>query len=234
MENFEYVDIFATKGIEYIIAVIFLVILIFFWRYLNKDSAVRVAARSGTGTVVSLVDWFNLADNYYYHQGHSWLSREQEGRVRVGIDDFAQKLLGPPQKVELPQIGSQVKQGETGMQIKIDGKYVDFLSPVDGKVLAVNRAVIQSPHLINKDPYNSGWLFEVKADKLASNLKNLLQGNVAKVWIQETVNRLSSTITGNRGVVLQDGGTIRSGFVKELAPDTWEQLVKDFFLTGEL
>jgi len=234
MEDFKYVDIFATKGIEYIIAVVFLIILIFFWRYLNRTSVSLAGARSGAGTVVSLVDWFHLADDYYYHQGHSWLSREQEGTVRVGIDDFAQKLLGTPQKLKLPQIGSQVRQGAKGMQIEIDGKSVDFLSPVDGKVVAVNEAVIQSPELINKDPYDSGWLFEVEAEKLKSNLKNLLRDNVAKAWIEETVNKLSTSITGNYGVVLQDGGTIRSGFVKELAPDTWEKVAKDFFLTDDL
>jgi glycine cleavage system H lipoate-binding protein len=233
MEGIKYVDIFATKGIEYIVAIIFLVMLIFFWRWLNKPVAGALASKNKSETRLSLVDWFRMADNYYYHQGHSWVRRENDNTVLIGIDDFAQKLLGKPSNLNLPSVGSKLQQGETGLQLNVDGKSVDFLSPVDGEVVAVNDMAIKSPGIINQDPYKSGWLLKIKSDKLNTNLKNLLSGEVARAWIQDTVNKLSMRISNNYGVVLQDGGTITNGFVKELAPDNWQEVVKEYFLTDE-
>ena len=116
----------------------------------------------------------------------------------------------------------------------IDGKNIDFLSPVDGDVVALNVKVIQSPEMINQDPYDKGWLIKVKSERFGANIKNLISGNVARAWIEDTVNKLSTSISGNYGVVLQDGGTITNGFVKELAPDNWEKVAGEFFLTNDV
>ena len=119
------------------------------------------------------------------------------------------------------------------MQVQIEGKNIEFLSPVDGEVIALNQGLIQQPDLINQDPYEKGWFMEVKSDTLRANLKNLLRGTVAKAWIEETVDKLSAGITGNYGTILQDGGTITIGFVKELEPDNWDKVAREFFLTDE-
>ena len=234
MEGFKYVDIFASKGIEYIVAIIFLLMLIWFWRWLNRPSVAEGVTNNPPANRVSLVDWFRLADDYYYHQGHSWLKPEKQDLVNVGIDDFAQKLIGQRMKLNLPKIGTKIHQGDKSIQIEIDGKRIDFLSPVDGEVIALNERAINSPEIINQDPYDKGWLMKVKSDKIKANIKNLLTGNIARAWIEDTVNKLSRSISGNYGVVLQDGGTITNGFVKELAPDSWEQVAGEFFLTNDL
>jgi glycine cleavage system H lipoate-binding protein len=232
MESFKYVDIFASKGIEYIVAIAFLIGLIWFWKWLNQPSISEVKCQS-MGDRISLVDWFNLKNEYYYHQGHSWVSPENEDIVSVGIDDFAQKLIGKPTTIYLPSVGTELNQGENALKVEIDGKCIDFLSPVDGKVVFLNEKVIKSPDLINKDPYQQGWLLKVKPNRLVANLKNLLHGNIAKAWVEQTVNRLSGMITRNYGIVMQDGGTITNGFVKELAPDRWDEVAAEFFLTKD-
>jgi glycine cleavage system H protein len=234
MEGFTYVDIFATKGIEYIVAIAFLIMLIWFWKWLNYPAASSVPINQSKSNRITQVDWFRLASNFYYHQGHSWVNPEKNDIVNIGIDDFAQKLIGKPDKLNLPQIGTELKQGEKSLQFEIDGKIIDFLSPVDGHVIAINEKVINSPEIINQDPYEEGWLIKVKSKRLRSNLKNLLSGHIARAWIEDTVNKLSKSITGGHGVVLQDGGTIRNGFVKELAPDHWEQVAAEYFLTKDL
>ncbi len=233
MEGFKYVDIFATKGIEYLVAIAFLVLLIFFWRWLNKPTVAVSSSKGMSQERISLVDWFRLANDYYYHQGHTWLKPEGKGMVRVGIDDFAQKLVGRPAKVDLPAVGTQLQQGEKSVKLNIDGKEVSFLSPVDGEVVEINDAAIASPDIINRAPYENGWLLKVKSNHLNRNLKNLLHGNIAKLWIEDTVDKLSRAVSGNYGVVLQDGGTITNGFVKELAPDNWEEIASEFFMTND-
>lgn len=232
MEGFKYVDIFATKGIEYIVAVVFLIALVMFWRWLNKPSVATADAKGKTTQRVSLVEWFKLADGFSYHQGHSWLHREEDDMALIGLDDFAQKLIGKPTKINLPAVGSKVRQGEKSIQLQIDDKMVNVLSPIDGEIVAVNNEVLKNPEIINQDPYEKGWLMKVRSDNLNSNMKNLLSGNIARAWIEDTVDKLSAKISGQYGVVLQDGGTITNGFVKELAPEGWEKIAGEFFLTN--
>jgi glycine cleavage system H lipoate-binding protein len=118
-------------------------------------------------------------------------AKEKDDIVNVGIDDFAQKLIGKPTKLYLPEKGNKVRQGENVIQVEIDGKFIEFLSPIDGKVVAINEKVLQSPEILNQDPYQQGWLIKVKSNRLGANLKNLLHGKVARAWIEETVNKLS-------------------------------------------
>ena len=118
------------------------------------------------------------------------------------------------------------------MELEIDGKKIDILSPVSGEVIEVNKNHLKTTDLVNQDPYNQGWLFRIKSDNLRSNLNNLLRGNVAKAWIQDTVDKLSNRITNNYGVVMQDGGIITSGFIRELAPENWDEVAADFLLTN--
>jgi len=232
MEGFQYVDIFSTKGIEYIIVLAFLGILIFFWKWLNKPTEKQlIPAMVKEGKSLSLIDWFYLADNYFYHQGHSWVVPENNNFVKIGIDDFAQKFLGKANKINLPKVGDEIVQGEKGFQIEIDSKYIDILSPVDGKVLEINKQIEDSPHLINKDPYKDGWLLKVQAPKFNINKTNLLSGNLAKKWIEDTVDKISRLMTSDYGVVLQDGGIPVTGFAKEISPDNWEILTSEFLLT---
>ena len=89
MEGFHYVDLFATKGVEYILVIGFLVALIVYWRVLNK--AAKRGVQSEARPAGALSRWFNLAKNLYYHPSHSWALPEEDNIVKVGIDDFAVK-----------------------------------------------------------------------------------------------------------------------------------------------
>lgn len=235
MDGFKYVDIFATKGIEYIFIICFLAILVFFWKWLNKPSdKVKAAIHTMKEKSVSLIDWFLLKEDYYFHQGHSWAFPEDKNIVKVGIDDFAQKLLGKPTAVLLPKIGDKIEQGEKGFAMQFDKKNIDLLSPVEGEVIEINQDVINSPDLLNKEPYKNGWLMKVKVPKMRSNFNNLLTGKLAKAWLEDTVEKISNTMTKDVGIVMQDGGVPISGFVKEIAKDNWENIAKEFLLTDEV
>lgn len=139
MEGFKYVDLYATKGAEYLLVIGFLLALVLFWRYLNHPARGARTVGSPPGTLATLNRWFHLVEGLFYHQGHSWAAPETGNVVRVGIDDFAQKLLGKPNAVDLPRCGARLEQGESGWKLQIDSKSIDMLSPVDGEVLAVMR-----------------------------------------------------------------------------------------------
>ena len=92
-----------------------------------------------------------------------------------------------------------------------------------------------TPRLLNDDPYGKGWLFEVRSPRLKSNLKNLLSGGLARSWMERAGAALRGRIAiasgGELGVVLQDGGLPVAGIARELSPDGWEEVARDFLLT---
>jgi glycine cleavage system H protein len=231
MEGFTYVDLFATKGIEYLLVIGFLLVLVPFWRFL------RVPARAGIEVVrramTSVAQWFSLPEGLYYHQGHSWVMPQGAELVKVGVDDFAQKLVGKSNRINLPNVGSRIEQGDVGWKLGIDAKQINMLSPVTGDVVAVNKDIVKNPALINQDPYGKGWLMMVKPNNQRAAVKNLLTGKLATAWMEKTTDTLRERMGGDLGSVYQDGGLPISGIAKALAPDAWDRMASEFLLTQD-
>ena len=227
MEGFRYVDIFATKGIEYIIVMAFLAGFIYFSRYLSHR-APAPAERPRT-----FVDYFRVPDGLLFHQGHAWLKKDGRDVVTVGMDDFAQRFLGRIDEVYLPHMGARLRQGEKSLNLIADSRIIPMLSPVDGEVVAVNDAALRTPGVINEDPYGKGWLFKVKATKLAADARNLLSGNVARTWTMESLNGIRMQNGESLGLVYQDGGAPISGMAKALYGEEWDEEVRKIFMTQE-
>jgi Glycine cleavage system H protein (lipoate-binding) len=229
MEGFTYVDIFATKGIEYILVISGLLFFTFFWRFLSRPAV--AVYREVENVVTAIRDWFHLPEEgIYFHQGHSWAAPEGDNLVRVGIDDFAQKMVGKIDAIKFPKVGSQVTQGEKAWSLLVGSKSIDMLSPVDGKILEINEGLLNSPESISKDPYGQSWLMKVQAPKISANLKNLLSGKLAKKWMEGVRENLLARMNYNLGAVYQDGGVPVDGIARNLDPERWDEIVKEFFL----
>ena len=230
MEGFSYVDIFATKGIEYLLVIGFLLLFIVFWRFLGRPAKAVFEATEKFIPVVN--EWFRLPEEFYYHLGHSWAAPEGKNWVKVGMDDFAQKLVGKISTIEVPGIGSTIHQGDKGWTLEVDSKTIDMLSPVDGKVVAINEKIVNSPENINKYPYVS-WLMKVESPRFSANKKQLLSGALAKKWMEEVRENLLSKMSYNAGLVYQDGGLLVEGMARSLDRDKWDEIVRDFFLISQ-
>jgi len=230
MEGFSYVDIFATKGIEYLLVIGFLLLFVFFWRFLSRPARKVLEAAEKFIPVVN--EWFRLPEEIYYHLGHSWAAPEGKNLVKVGVNDFAQKLVGKINAIQLPGIGSTIHQGEKGWTLEVDSKIIDMLSPVDGKVVAINEKIVHSPEDINKYPYVN-WLMKIESPRFSANKKQLLSGALAAKWMEEVRENLLSRTSYNLGLVYQDGGLLVDGMAKSLNKDKWDEIVKDFFLVSE-
>lgn len=230
MEGFTYVDIFATKGIEYLLVIGFLLVFVFFWKALSTPS--RAAYRYLTENVIPAIsEWFQLPEGIYCHQGHSW-AQPEGNLVRVGMDDFAQKLAGKPEKINLPGVGSQVGQGSRAWRLTFGSTSIDMLSPLNGEVIAINDEVVKKPDLVNQDPYGKGWLMMIKPNNLEADVNNLLSGRFAKAWMGETVESLRDRMGGGLGQVYQDGGVLVDGIAKNLDREKWDEIVKEYFLVS--
>lgn len=229
MESFSYVDIFATKGIEYLIVMAFLAVFIYFSRYLAHRGK---EAATAEGRLPGIIDYFRVPDGYLFHQGHGWLRPEPGSVGIVGMDDFAQKLIGKVDTVELPNVGFRLAQGEPGWSLVSESRRVPMLSPVEGVVIAVNQEVLRSPDLLKQDPYGKGWLFRVRANRINADTKNLLSGKLARAWMRNALENLQPVHMENVGPVLADGGTPIEGIAKALGGEQWDEMAKKHLLTS--
>ncbi len=223
---------YSTKALEYLIAIAFLLLFIPFWRFVNRERFVEaVTAAEAPGWIGPMVEWFRVPERVYFHPGHAWAAVGDGGVVTVGMDDFAQKLIGRLSSVALPAVGARMGQGEKGWSFVSDSKSVDMLSPVDGTVVAVNEELLRSPERLNLDPYGEGWLLKVSAPRLTANLKQLLSGSLARRWMDEVCERLQAMMTPELGRVYQDGGLPVEGMARGLDPAGWDRVARVFFLT---
>ena len=176
-----------------------------------------------------MAGWFHVPAGVHLHPGHTWARLDADGLVTVGMDDLAQKLVGPV-NVHLPAPGARVAQGEAAVDLRDRDGSVPLLSPVDGTVVAVNPAVKASGAPAD-DPYGAGWLFKVKAPRLAANLRQLHAAAPAQRLLDDASDALLRRMEPELGRVLQDGGAPVDGIARALAGDRWEAVARELFLT---
>jgi glycine cleavage system H protein len=139
---------------------------------------------------MAVVKTYDLPDELYHHKEHMWLRREG-GVAVVGLNDFAQKLAGEIQFVELPEEDDEVSAGEVVGTVET-GKWVGKLyAPVTGVVVEANEAVDDDSSLINSDPYGDGWLFKIEMSDDAE-LDDLMHGGAAIAWLEGEVAKHDS------------------------------------------
>ena len=190
----------------------------------------RLQAEALPVHIQSDVGGFELAEDIYYHEGHTWARPEYGGRVRVGLDDFARKLLGRLSRIELPNIGHEVRQGVAGFQVRRNGEIAQVLSPVDGIVAHVNDQLVDHPELLAQSPYEKAWLFIVEPTKLRKNLKGLYYGGEAESYMNEERERLFS-MANDDSRIAADGGSSMEDIFEDLEGKNWAQFVKTFLRT---
>ena len=228
-------DPFATKGIEYLLVFGYLFLLVPFWLLLSWIARQQqpVAAVASASRAMAPRPWFEVPEGFHFHRGHTWARPDDGGVLRVGIDDFAQQLIGEPSSLILPQVGDHVAQGERGWQLQVEDHEVDLLSPLNGEVVAVNQDAIRDPELVCQDPYGRGWLMKVRARSPKTALKNLLPDKLAQAWMDEAAGQLGRLMGGELGPVLQDGGTPIRGFARQLGGDRWPEVAAQLLMTQE-
>ena len=178
-----------------------------------------------------LVGGFKVPENLRYHPGHTWALSESPSLVRVGLDDFASKLMGKIEHVKLPQRGQWIRQGQKIATFFRDGISVDMISPIEGSISDVNDGVTRDPKLAQRDPYGDGWLVTVQSPDAKTNFRNLLSGALARFWTQESSARLQSKMPMFAGALAQDGGIAVDNLADQIPDKEWASIAKEFFLS---
>jgi len=184
----------------------------------NPAEAVAVAAGVG------------LPESLAYHPGHSWAIHQGHGRIRVGLDEFAASLLGRIERIETPQRGRWLRQGEKGWVVHTPQGTAPMVAPVEGEIVAVNDKLAQDPSLAARDPYGSGWLLEVYSPDAEVSLRNLLSGSLARRWMEWAVAELRQALSPVAIATALDGGRLHPELGADLPQEQWRELTRRFLL----
>lgn len=176
------------------------------------------------------VQGFTIRKDYFYHYGHTWVSREQENRVRIGMDDFAGKLFGSIQRADLLPGTGTLHTGRAFMKVWCGQKTGYLVSPVDGTLLSINKLIHEDAGLVRREPYDNGWLLTAEAGE--GSLTWLLSAALAKEWIKVENGRLHSIIGQDVGTTVADGGEMIGKLTSFMREEEWNAFLKAFMLNG--
>lgn len=166
--------------------------------------------------------------DYYLHNGHAWARIEYGGRVRIGLDDFGNRLVGQVDSFRLPSLGTQFKVDEESFILQREGNEAGVRAPLTGIVTAVNQKLFDQPETSNHDPYSAGWVMLLDPAELRSDLKELSFGLESVKFIEREAERLLSMVADDPHAAAATGGepiTDVYGSFKEIG---WNKLVKEF------
>jgi glycine cleavage system H lipoate-binding protein len=230
MAGHDFLSGYFAHVTEYALAMVYLVLFVGFWRYVQGGKRAEESAPEARQVplAAAATGWFTVPDGVALHPGHTWARVEDDGTVAVGLDDLGHRLVGALDAVELPAPGSLVEQGAPSVTLSAAGREVRLLSPVDGEVVAANRGADGA-----SDPYGQGWLFRVRPAQWARNRAQLLSGTAARGWLEEQGRRLAARLSPEPVPMLQDGGAPVHGIAREIDPEHWDDVAREFFRTQD-
>ncbi len=103
----------------------------------------------------------NIPENLLYSSDHEWV-RIESGKAVIGITDYAQDALGDVVFVDLPNVGGVVSSGQSITEVESTKSVSDIYAPITGTIIEVNHDLVESPELLNEDPYGEGWICTIQ------------------------------------------------------------------------
>jgi glycine cleavage system H lipoate-binding protein len=180
---------------------------------------------------VQNIKGFKLPHGYYLHGGHAWVKIEEDSMARIGLDDFALRLLGPPNSIEAPLMGKTVAQGRGDILLRRHTETARIQSPISGVVTDINPDLREHGKVANQDPYTQGWVMRLHCDDLRRDLKTLMIGEQASEYLDEEIGRLYQVIEDEIGPLAADGGYLGDDIYGNLPGADWGKLTRLFLRT---
>lgn len=174
------------------------------------------------------IEGFKMPQGYYFHRGHAWAKIEEGSSVRVGVDDFALRLLGPLDRIKAPLMGKEVKQGRGDILVEREENRAKILSPVSGVVTSINPKLMEQGRLANQDPFAEGWVMTVHSTQLRQDLRNLMINTETQDFMGQEVERLYEVIEEVGGPLSADGGRLGEDLYGNMPQIGWERLTRLF------
>lgn len=186
-------------------------------RHCEKYS--QFAVLPATGNLRSL--GLDYPGDRYYHRGHTWVKPEDDGTVTVGLDELACHLMGAPDSVKLPAIGSELDLNQTAWSMRKNGREINVRAPIEGTIVGIGGP-------------NEGWYLKIRPrldvrDPLT--LRHLLRGPEVHGWLSRELERLQLQLRApNTPPALADGGVLLPDLMNTMPDADWDTVLDDTFL----
>ena len=175
---------------------------------------------------------FAIPGGVFIDAGHCWASVSEDGATRVGIDDFAKKLVGKVDEIVLPNLGMAVKRGQPLFSVRRGNRRIAFRAPLSGKVVNTNTVLARAPEALDRTPYESHWICIIDTDQLDTELPGLKIGNAALTFYREELEKfralarkMSRVTTGGEN----QGDELYTGELQDFNDRDYQEIVTAFF-----
>ena len=234
MDAYTYTNIFDTKGIEYLIIIGFLILIIPFWRLLNKPLKIKTKVREAIGILSENI--LRIPQGLFYSKNHTWMHLEKSGYAKVGLDDLLLHITGGVELSNFKSHGERVSKGELIAEIMQDGKRLKIVSPLSGEIQSLNTALSENPEVLNEDPYGKGWILRIKPDKWVSETNSYLLADDALEWSKRELARFKDFAVMSMKklspetsmVIMQEGGELSYSPLSEMPEEVWRNFQIQF------
>ncbi len=201
----------------------------------RKRSGISGLSRSSEPGIFEIETSSNPA-GLFFDRSHTWAFMEKTGEVRIGVDNFIQKVTGSVSRVVMKVPGEKITRGATLFTIVQQGKQLEIKSPVTGVIIAQNEALQEDSSLLNQQPYSAGWVYLVEPVNWITEMKSCFMGAIYGEWLKSELTRLKDFFSAglsfkgdaDPALVLQDGGEIREGVLELFGPEVWEEFQTNF------
>lgn len=137
---------------------------------------------------------FAIPGGVFISKDHCWAEIDQDGNVKIGLDDFAKKIIGKIDTIDFPNLGMTTKSGQALFSIKQGKRRITFASPISGSVSQINEDLQDNIENIELSPYDQNWICKIDADNLDLELRDLKIGNAAVAFYQEDIEKYQEKI----------------------------------------
>jgi hypothetical protein len=152
-----------------------------------------------------------------YHRGHTWVLPEEDGTLTVGLDEFADHLIGHPDSVQLPILGSEIESDGIAWRMKKNGHEIRIPAPIEGTVVATGGE-------------DEGWYLKILPHQPV-NLRHLLRGAEVAGWLAGELDRLQLQLSApDAPQCLADGGALMPELMDALPAADWDAVLAATFL----
>jgi glycine cleavage system H protein len=161
-----------------------------------------------------------------YTAAHAWVRKRWARTVEVGLDDVARRLLAGVSSLALPEVGTKLRPGDVLVTMRCGKRLVTMRSPVEGIVLARNRALMSRPEMFEREPYRDGWMLRVEAAPPLHGSGH--RGAESKRWLRSENLRLTHFLETTLGMAAADGGTLTGPPSVLLSDAAWREATRSF------
>ncbi|MFZ0960552.1 MAG: glycine cleavage system protein H [Terriglobia bacterium] len=201
------------------------------WRLAHPARATRPIAEAMTYGFEALC---RVPEGVHLASQHTWVKPDPTGGLEIGADALIVRAVGNVRRIILPNVGEQVTAGHPLFSLEHNGCAATIPSAITGRVMAVNRSLVDHPELLSSDPYGSGWVCYLNPTRVEQSAASVRFGEQATMWLENEFARFREFIFAQispdsaLGATSQDGGLPAPGCLGELGPAAWNDFEARF------